>query len=212
MGRPIMRVSCAAAAAIGWFSLVLQYVVGNAYQSPALTLNFFSYFTILSNILAATMLTVAALRPEEPRPWLTRPRAATAIALYMTVTGLVYVFILQSLWNPQGWAFVADSGLHHVMPVLVVLCWLAFVPKGTLAPRAVPAWLIFPLLYGVYSLARGPFADWYPYPFIDAGKLGYSQTALNIVLLLVGFIVLAGIYVALDRALAGIRPAKATAR
>jgi hypothetical protein len=119
----------------------------------------------------------------------------------MTVTGLVYTFILASLWNPQSWLFVADAGLHYVMPVLYDLFWLAFVAKGTLAQRSVASWLVFPLLYGFYSLARGPFAAWYPYPFIDVNALGYGRVAINMVAMLVGFLVLGGILLAIDRGL-----------
>jgi hypothetical protein len=207
-----MRLYCTLAAAIGWASLILQYVIGHSDQSVAATINYFSFFTILSNILAAAMLTGVAMAPAGTRPWFGRPGVASAVTLYMAVTGLVYVFILQSLWNPQGWALAADSGLHHVMPVLVVLFWLGFVRHGGLGLRDVPPWLIFPALYGIYTLARGPFAAWYPYPFIDAGKLGYATTALNIVLLLAAFVALGALLVGIDRALARLVPAMKTAR
>ncbi|HVV95477.1 MAG TPA: Pr6Pr family membrane protein [Hyphomicrobiales bacterium] len=194
-----MRPYCTVAAALAWFFLALQFFVGPSWQSLGAAWNFFSYFTILSNILSAATLTAVALGGSTA--WPARPKVATAVALYMTVTGLVYTFILAKLWNPQGWLFVADAGLHYVMPVVYDLFWLAFVAKGALTLGRVPAWLIFPLLYGIYSLVRGPFVAWYPYPFIDVSQLGYGRVAANMAILLIAFLVLGAVFVALDRAL-----------
>ena len=36
----------------------------------------------------------------------------------------------------------------------------------------------FPLLYVVYSLIRGPFVNWYPYPFLDPRIGGYGRVFL----------------------------------
>ena len=36
-------------------------------------------------------------------------------------------------------------------------------------------------------MIRGPYAHWYPYPFVDAAQHGYGRVALNAALLLVCF-------------------------
>ena len=53
-------------------------------------------------------------------------------------------------------------------------------------------WLVFPILYCVYSLIRGPFVDFYPYPFLDP-RLdgGYGRVVIFVVILAVAFGLLA---------------------
>lgn len=164
--------------------------------------NFFSFFTILSNILAALMLTTAWAGMGGP---FARPSVQTAITIYMTVTGLVYTFILAGLWQPTGWQFVADSLLHYVMPVVIVLFWFLFVRKGTLRLGHLPWFLVFPLAYAIYSLVRGSAAEWYPYPFLDVSVHGMGAVLLNSVVMTVGFVLVGLLYIWLDRVLGGRR-------
>jgi hypothetical protein len=65
--------------------------------------------------------------------------------------------------------------------------------------------LVFPLLFAAYSLIRGAFSRWYPYPFLDAGNLGYGQAAANIVGILILFSVLGLILVGFDRLIGRVR-------
>ncbi|MCW2602206.1 MAG: hypothetical protein JWN61_341, partial [Pseudonocardiales bacterium] len=55
-------------------------------------------------------------------------------------------------------------------------------------------WLIFPLGYLIYSLVRGPIADWYPYPFMDPDEHGYGGIAITSMIIAVA---VAGIAVAI---------------
>ena len=48
---------------------------------------------------------------------------------------------------------------------------------------------LFPIAYFVYALARGHFDGNYPYPFIDVGKLGWLQVAMNAAGIALGFII-----------------------
>lgn len=179
-----MRLYRLIAGLTGWFALILQYVlmVQGGWTLFA-TVNFLSYFTILSNLLAALALTLPLFMPSAFHSASLR----TAVALYMAVTGLIYSTVLQGLWAPQGWAFVADALLHYVMPALYLVDWAFFADKRELRYRDVPRWLVFPALYAVYSLLRGSLADWYPYPFLDAGKLRYETVAINAALVVTLF-------------------------
>jgi hypothetical protein len=201
-----LRVFVAVAAAVGWFALVLQYVLLVRRSLPidllTRTINFFSFFTILSNIMAALTLTFAAFPfASAPARFFTRPSVRAGVAAYMTMTGLVYFFLLRHLRSLEGWAFVADRTLHDVMPILFVGFWLLAATTGTLRVKNALAWLIFPAAFAIYSLTRGAYTGRYPYPFLDVAKLGYPQTFTNIAMLMVGFVVLALVLVALDRAI-----------
>lgn len=191
-GKGFMRVYSFAAALIGWTSLLVRYIADGDFQSVAQTVSYLSYFSILSNILVALTLTLAAVLPAGQWHWLTRPFAATAIALYISITGLPFAF--QSLADLQGWQLAADIGLHRVMPISFLLFWLVFVPKGTLALHHSFVWIAFPTIYVIYLLLCGPC-----YGFLDIGVLGFDRVLGNIGLMVVGFLGLGQSLVLIDR-------------
>jgi hypothetical protein len=184
--------------AVGWFALVLQLgiMLRNAATDGTGLLaaagSFLSFFTVLSNLLVAGGLiaTIPAAPPRALRP-LIEPSGATALAVYITVVGVVYSLVLRQLWHPTGAQLVADIVLHEVMPSGYVIYWLTLVPKGRLHWRQVWPWLAFPAAYTVATLVRGALLQVYPYPFIDIAALGYRRVLGNMTLLFAGFLVLA---------------------
>jgi hypothetical protein len=63
------------------------------------------------------------------------------------------------------------------------------------------------VLYTAWTLIHGALTGWYPYPFVDVIKLGYEQTLVNIVGLVVAFLSLDFVLVAIDRLIAQLRHA-----
>jgi hypothetical protein len=41
------------------------------------------------------------------------------------------------------------------------------------------AFLVVPVGWLLYTLVRGAFVDWYPYPFVDVGQHGLGAVLLN---------------------------------
>jgi len=200
-------------AIVAWASLILQFyltVTGKGEATPgydptvgARIGNFFSYFTILSNILVALLATLTTLAPGSALGrFFARPTVAASVTLNIAVTGIIYFVILRHLYNPQGASAVANAGLHYLQPPLFFVYWLTVLRKGVLRLADVPSVLIFPLIYGAYSLIRGPFAEWYPYPFISVIELGYGRVFLNMVGMLIFFTILGALLVFIDRGLA----------
>lgn len=192
-------------ACVGWFALGLQYwltISGNPQMSAGeLTLNFFSYFTILSNILVALALTVPAMAPDSgPGRWLQTEGVRAAVAMYIVVVGVVYHFLLAATWNPQGWALVGNNLLHYVMPAAFVVDWLVFTPKGRLRWVDPAKWLVPVLIYGGWTLLHGELSGWWPYWFTDVDKLGLGKVMVHFAGLLVFFLIVGLIVVAIDRA------------
>jgi hypothetical protein len=60
---------------------------------------------------------------------------------------------------------------------------------------------VFPLAWLAFTLIRGAFLDWYPYPFIDVVANGYGKVSLNCVFIALFFVALAAGATALDRLL-----------
>lgn len=149
--------------------------------------NYFFFFTILSNILAAVLMTGQALRPDWMR---TNAMFRGAVTLYMTITGMVYAVLLAPIEADVGlvdpWV---NFVLHSLGPVALLNDWLLFPPERKLTARALPSWLVFPALYLAVTLIRGPGADWYPYPFLDPrSDGGYGAVALYTVAVLLVFV------------------------
>ena len=213
--RGASRLAEAVGAVVGIAALILQLYLllrltaGKGGTSTAAVVEFFSYFTILSNLLAVLAYLGSLFdRGQGAASFFARPGVKTAIALYIAVVGLVYVIVLRVLWNPVGLAKLADVALHYVTPVYFLLYWLVFVDKSRLAYRDIPSWLIFPVVYAIYALARGLITGIYPYPFLEYPKLGLTRVALNIVVLVAAFAGIGALLVAAGRALSRVkRPA-----
>lgn len=161
-------------------------------DSTGSLVNFFSFFTIESNLLAIVVLLVgAAADPRSPRwAWV-----RGAVTLYMVVTGIVYAALLanEEVGLTAAWV---NSALHQVLPIVMLVDWVAFPPwlSGFKLSRPWPAlgWLAFPLLYLAYSLSRGAAVNWYPYPFLSPHHPGgYGRVAAFCVVLAVVMALLA---------------------
>ena len=198
-----IRFFSAFGALAAWFAVILQLylIVANRTVSiPEALLRFFTFFTILSNILVAICFTVLALNPAfEKRSFFSRPAVLSAVAVYIAIVGIVYQLILRPLWDPQGLQKIVDELLHSFTPVYFFLFWLLYVPKVTLQWQHILFWLIFPLCYLSIILLRGAVADYYPYPFVDATKLGYGKVFLNCGMVLIAFLFFSALIVALGR-------------
>lgn len=206
MRRSSKRIYTGFAALLGFFALALQFhlMLGYAASNGETALwgifRFFSFFTVLTNTIAAIALVATALNSAN---FLTRPNAQTAIAVYILVVSVIYTLLLRNLWNPSGAQRLADYLLHYAMPAIYLLYWMLFVSKGTLRFRDALPWLAYPIVYVVCMLWRGALIGQYPYPFLDASEFGYERIALNILGLGVVFLGLGLIAVWIDGKLGG---------
>jgi hypothetical protein len=131
--------------------------------------DYFSYFTVLSNLFAAVMLLYGALRPARERPGTVELLRGAAV-VYILTTGIVYLLLLSGHAPTYPWV---NAILHYLMPVAVTLDWLLDPARVRLDPvRTVVLWMAFPLLYIIYTLARGAIVDWYPYFFVNPHRSG----------------------------------------
>ncbi|MGE1176557.1 Pr6Pr family membrane protein [Pseudomonas sp. BW7P1] len=206
MNAVLRRRLITSAAVLGWAGLGIQlYLIFFARLSIGASLlgglvSFFSYFTVITNTLVAVVLTCAVTdRESAARRWFLQPWVSSGIAVSIAVVALAYSILLRHLWHPQGWQFIADELLHDVMPLLFLAYWWLCVPKGTLRLKHLPLWLIYPLVYFVYALLRGHLLGAYAYPFIDVALLGYPQVFVNAGGILVGFVLIALLFIGLDR-------------
>jgi hypothetical protein len=181
-----------------WLSM--QLAIHNGRSIGAGLATFFSYFTVLTNTSIFVSLTLSLIGPASfAGKWCARPGVVAGIAANIAFVGLSYHFLLRNTWNPQGAQLLADLLLHYAVPAVYVLYWWSDAAKTALRWTHPLLWSIYPAAYLAYSLVRGYLVGSYPYPFIDAGHIGYARTMLNAVGLLIVFIVLGLLLVALGR-------------
>lgn len=169
-------------AVLAWFAVIMQFqlMLTNELSIIETTIRFFSFFTILSNVLVAISSTVITFSQERStKSFFERVSVISAITVYILVVAFVYNIMLRFLWNPEGLQRIVDELLHAVIPLFYFIYWLIFVSKKTLSWGSFFPWLIFPLFYCIYILVRGNLSNYYPYPFMDVSQLGIEQVLLN---------------------------------
>jgi hypothetical protein len=158
-------------------------------QSGFSVVNFFSYFTNLSNLFAAAVMIIGAtslLRHREPTTTDDIIRGTSVVC--MALVGIVFSALLRDvdLGHLLPWV---NTVVHYTMPVVVVLDWLYQPPQSKLAVKHIAYWLIFPMFYLAYSIIRGAIVGFYAYPFFNPDKVGgYGGVLLYSVAILAVFL------------------------
>lgn len=182
--------------------------------------NFFSFFTIESNVLTVVVMLIGAWfmlsRSREPdslgdNRWFLGLRLATVT--YMVTTGIVYNLLLRGVELPQGTTLGwSNEILHLVGPLYVLIDWLFAPGRRPIEWKSLWPTLIFPLVWGIYTLIRGPLTYdgilhrnyWYPYPFLNpnTSPQGYVSVSFYIVLIavVIGVVCAGAIWISRRRA------------
>ncbi|RFA13408.1 hypothetical protein B7R22_12065 [Subtercola boreus] len=154
--------------------------------------NLLSYFTIESNIafvaLLVLMLARGLRRPE--REWLTALRAL--ITAYLVVSGVTFVALIVNA-GLADYVFLVPTSekvLHFAVPSYAILDFVFAPGRRRLHWNTVWVSLLFPLVYGVYTLVRGPAVGWYPYIFLDPAWAG-SYSAVGVYAAILAGVILA---------------------
>jgi len=146
--------------------------------------NFFSYFTIESNILGIIALLAGAFVLYAGKKSARLDFFRGAVTFYMVVTGIVFAVLLAGIENAALTAVPWDNTvLHYIMPVAIAADWLMDRPAKKIAFRKALVWISFPVAYLIYSLVRGPIVNWYPYPFLNPANGGYIKVMITSVII-----------------------------
>jgi hypothetical protein len=196
------------------FALVLQFVliwqghkaveVSDGGAGPDLTtriVRFCSYLTIWSNALVAWSAFTLAFGLDRDTRWWRALRLGAIVICFGG--GVVHFFFLRPLLDLHGADLLADKLLHMVVPLFAVVGWLVFGPRRRATRDDLGPFLVVPVGWLAYTLVRGAFVDWYPYPFVDVGLHGYGVVALNSVGVSAFLIGLAFLAIGVDGKLSG---------
>jgi hypothetical protein len=195
-----------ALAAMAWVGVLLQLfitldsTIHNGKGVLGGIVSFLGYFTILTNLLVCTSLTMPWIAPASTAGrFFSRSDVTAGVATSIVFVSLAYYFLLRNVWNPQGPQLLANVLMHYVTPVLYLLYWWFYFPKGALRWTYPLIWGLYPTAYLIYVLIRGTIIGNYPYGFVDPLAIGYQRTMINAVGLLFAFIALGLVLVTIGR-------------
>lgn len=158
------------------------------------------YFTIQSNILVALALLYLLFSRESSR---VRPIVRGSVLLSILITGLVFHLLLRPQMGVYfaGGIDLANHLTHTAAPLGFLLDWILFDRKGRMQTAHLPFWTAFPLLYWLCSILVGAKTGFYPYFFMDIGKLGYGGALIWLAVLSAVFLLIGLLLIGLDRLL-----------
>ncbi|AUF83847.1 hypothetical protein CXP39_03590 [Mesoplasma syrphidae] len=153
------------------------------YDRAGFIVNYFSFFTIQTNIMIAVWFFVLALfNSKVGKIKLISPTYSIAIATYISVTMLIYNTMLLPIHVPKdGLDWFRQLSLHLIAP-LVMICYTLFelkpdgvIPVKEFAKKYLWKLYIYPIAYLIVSLIRGEIrraGGWprftsYPYFFLE---------------------------------------------
>ncbi|KAA1422733.1 F420-dependent oxidoreductase [Mumia zhuanghuii] len=201
-----VRVAFTALAVLGAWA-----VVGQAIQSVSegrSLVNYFSYFTIQSNLLVLITAVAVAVRGRLEGWW--QP-AYVAGVVGIVITGVVFHLLLAGQQTLEGISVWYDLVLHTLVPIGAVAGFLLLRPR---LDRRAWWFLVWPVAWAAYTLVRGAIADPrfpgpegeapmpVPYDFLDADSLGYGQVALTLTVIAVFTLVIGGAVIGISRRIA----------
>jgi hypothetical protein len=166
--------------------------------------NYFSYFTIQSNLIAAAVLLLGAARWRGERSS-TFDLVRGGAVVYMSITGIVFTLLLSGTDVDTAIPWV-NTVVHQLMPLVMVVDWLVDPPVARLTFRQGLTWLSYPSVWIVYILIRGSIVGKYPYPFLDPANGGYSSVAVYCVAILLLMALVCAATVGLANAIRGRAP------
>lgn len=215
--RSHAQIAFGVTALIAWFGMVLNFILTVLGTYPSLTtdptllgmnqpgmagmlgrvFDFFTYFTILSNITVAVIMTMLWRDPK--RTGVVFRTFFVDALLMISITGLIYGVVLAGSAKPQGLEHVTNAVEHYIVPLLVVIVFIVYGPRRLIKVGTVFAALIFPIAWAIFALVRGAIIGAYPYFFLDVATLGLGQVIINIILVAVLATLIGFIYLLIDK-------------
>ena len=156
-----------------------------------LTINHFSYFTILTNLLVGVFFIAQLVNEHNKfRMFFSSTKTTIAICVYIFLVGLIFNLMLRKIYHPSGWEGVNNNLLHVFIPIFMIVYAWYFTSKEKLAYLNIAYWTIYPTVYVVYLLVKGYFMHFYQYPFFNLDELGYEKVLIQAVILLIVLVIL----------------------
>lgn len=186
--------------------LVLVSALGLLFSSDFLrNMSIFSYYTFLCAavclifyIFVIAWLAVDIVKRGKRGAPLIANHFKGAVIVGLCANILLYLFVMQPSGGEGALAIAGDVLIHFVVPLLALLDWALFDPKGRFYPSDPVVWLLIPYFYYAYVLVRAQIDALYfdglrysyPYAFINANSIGWTSVFVNVGVMSLIFLVM----------------------
>ncbi|KND50058.1 MAG: Integral membrane protein [Parcubacteria bacterium C7867-008] len=162
---------------------------------------FFSYFTILSNILVALVLSAEAFATVRNGAFSKRFEWVRGFSVFCIVaTGVTYTFFLRGPGAMDHIAYAlpwANMLFHQIIPIVVAIDWIVFPPKNNVRWFSILYWIMLTAVYAAVVQILGLYTGTYPYFFLDPVRLGSYERMLHACAAFVPFFLVFGVVIVL---------------
>jgi hypothetical protein len=165
--------------------------------APGRVFDLLSYFTIWSQIVVAITF-YALYKNQNRKDRFTTLLLPTAIMM-ITITGIMFYALIYPVSPPEGANIYPSFVSHAVVPVISVLVWIVYGPRGFMKVKAIPSLFIISIIWVGLTLVRGVVSTQYPYGVLDVTEIGYMWFFITVVAIIIFGVVLALIYSAIDK-------------
>jgi hypothetical protein len=184
-----LRLTVAAALLVSVIWQVSDRLLNNVFRPG----EYFAYFTIHTSLIAATVLSVAAVRDLQGKAdTKALTLARLSVSTYAIVVAVVYNALLRGTevlpTDPDFgyvWPVLPNEILHVWGPIFIVIDFALTKTKTHLKFKQIFWVLLFPLAWLVFTIIRGLATDWWAYwflnPNLEAGVTGVVTFILAIV-------------------------------
>lgn len=180
-----------------------------------------SYYTLQSNLIcliAFVIIVVLKIRKKNDNNEIYF-LVKGAVTIAIVITAVVYHvalapnnFVMDSLQNSIANKVLADTFVHTISPILVVIDYFLFDEKGNMKYYYPIIWLIIPLNYVVYVYTYSNFggrfysiggSKKFAYFFLDYTKIGCKGVVTWILFIALAILAISEVFVLIDRKLKG---------
>lgn len=189
-----------------WSVLILMFVRTAKTQVDVLSgflagIRSYRYYTMQTNLLVAIWLTLAVIfHFNSNRLKKVEGALKGGITIYITITFLGYAIMLSSLYNPTTpYGIFTNLVIHYLVPIAFLIDWIFTLKKVKYKFLYLAFWIIYPILYIIWSVINGKFLGSYLYPFLDIDALGLGYYFLALGVLVVVFLGLGSLLILINR-------------
>ena len=188
-------------AILGWLALIISFY--RACNGEFGCWFIIRTYTIQTNFIALIWLTLALYWKDHTEKAvikklkLIKGKIRTAITLYITITWLVFMVLLQLYYNPTGIEFYTNIMLHYVTPIFFIFDWYN-TNEVALEYKFTIFWLIYPIIYLIFNTFIGSITGTYIYYFLDPTQ-GIIEWLVWILIITLLFLGIGSLYVKISR-------------
>ncbi len=162
----------------------------------------YRYYTMQTNLFVALWYSFAVFFQFKPE-LLNKIRGGLkgALALYITITFIVFAVMLSESYQPTGIDSFTNISSHYIVPILFIVDW--FLAEWDVKYRwlYLAFWVIYPLCYLIFAVLHGNYISSgnYLYPFLNLQNLGWVKFIISVLVLVVVFLSLGSLYIGMNR-------------